>query len=362
MSISFPGQSYTNIGNYTVFAGNTITSTGVSVVTGNMGVGSAQGPISGFNRGGIPPGQGTCSGNIDFAATVANTELNNLATAILAVIDKQPFLPSSNLGPAYGPGVYWSDGTAINANGTVTLTGNATDQFFFIAKGGGSLNFGNTTPANIVLAGGALAKNVFWLTTTNCTYYGASNIRGIIISGSGTTVTGSGATITGANYSQAGIQLSDTTVTSFSPQPVPCYNKGTQILTEHGYRNVETIKAGDRIQTFGQFFYSKLIPLNPILQTCKTILRRNVDVPTEESGLICFKPGSLGENLPESILYVSPDHGMVVDGFLIAAKDLVNGTTVFQDLTTKDIEYYHLELETHACIKANGALADSFLR
>jgi hypothetical protein len=45
---------------------------------------------------------------------------------------------------------------------------------------------------------------------------------------------------------------------------------------------------------------------------------------------ICFKAGSLGENVPMRDLWISPRHAMYLDGVLIEAKDLVNGVTVVQ--------------------------------
>lgn len=42
------------------------------------------------------------------------------------------------------------------------------------------------------------------------------------------------------------------------------------------------------------------------------------------------------------------------------AKDLVNGTTIFQDESFSSIEYYHVEVKDHSVINANGILAESY--
>jgi len=46
---------------------------------------------------------------------------------------------------------------------------------------------------------------------------------------------------------------------------------------------------------------------------------------------------------------------------MIEAKDLINDTTIFQDYTKNNLEYYHIELNTHSAIIANGVLSESFL-
>jgi hypothetical protein len=46
---------------------------------------------------------------------------------------------------------------------------------------------------------------------------------------------------------------------------------------------------------------------------------------------------------------------------MICAKDLVNGTTIFQDSNRMSVEYYHLELKDHFAIIANGVLSESYL-
>ncbi|WP_298358701.1 Hint domain-containing protein, partial [Rhodoblastus sp.] len=76
---------------------------------------------------------------------------------------------------------------------------------------------------------------------------------------------------------------------------------------------------------------------------------------------IRFKAGSLDENVPARDLLVSPKHAMFLDGVLIPAEHLVNGATVVQEAPGEDIHYFHLELETHDVLIAEGALSESFV-
>ena len=52
---------------------------------------------------------------------------------------------------------------------------------------------------------------------------------------------------------------------------------------------------------------------------------------------------------------------MYLDGVLIEAKDLVNGVSIVQAERVDKVEYFHVELETHDVIIAEGALSESFI-
>ena len=60
-------------------------------------------------------------------------------------------------------------------------------------------------------------------------------------------------------------------------------------------------------------------------------------------------------------LYVSPNHGILINGKMTRAWSLVNGETVYQDTECNEITYYHLECKEHVAIIANGVLAESYL-
>jgi hypothetical protein len=49
------------------------------------------------------------------------------------------------------------------------------------------------------------------------------------------------------------------------------------------------------------------------------------------------------------------------EGALIEAKDLVNGASIVQAERVDQVEYFHIELESHDVIVAEGALSESFL-
>ena len=69
------------------------------------------------------------------------------------------------------------------------------------------------------------------------------------------------------------------------------------------------------------------------------------------------------DRTPQSDLYLSPNHALFIDGVLIPAVYLVNGSSIVQVMPegVKEIEYFHVELETHEVIFAEGAAVETLL-
>jgi hypothetical protein len=65
--------------------------------------------------------------------------------------------------------------------------------------------------------------------------------------------------------------------------------------------------------------------------------------------------------VPARDLMLSPDHAVWVEGKLIPAKLLVNGGSIVQELDHAEIEYFHVELDRHAVLFAEGLTAESYL-
>ena len=134
----------------------------------------------------------------------------------------------------------------------------------------------------------------------------------------------------------------------------PCYCPGTLILTDCGERQVEALVIGDIVVTasgqhrpvkwIGNRSYSgRFLAANPGVQPVR------------------FSAGSLGNGLPCRDLLVSPEHAMFLDGLLIPARCLVNGTTIAQEPGLQRVDYFHVELETHDVLLAEGAPSESFM-
>ena len=141
---------------------------------------------------------------------------------------------------------------------------------------------------------------------------------------------------------------------SYDITPTPCYCRGTLIRTESGEVPVEALAVGSKVLTKS----GKQRPIKWIGQRSyggRFIMGRKDVLP------ICIKADALDDRVPQRDLWLSPHHALYLDGMLIEAKDLVNGVSIVQADRVERVEYFHIELETHDVIIAEGALAESFI-
>lgn len=149
----------------------------------------------------------------------------------------------------------------------------------------------------------------------------------------------------GASGSQSFILTPRTTI--------PCYCSGTAILTDRGYRPVDCLSIGDCVVTFaGQ--------RRPIYW----IGRRHVDLVRhlEPASVqpIRIVAGAFGESLPTRDVWMSPGHNVLMGDVLIPVGLLVNGTTIAQQ-SVDQVTYWHVELESHDVLLAEGLPAESYI-
>ncbi|RZS77277.1 Hint domain-containing protein [Phyllobacterium myrsinacearum] len=134
----------------------------------------------------------------------------------------------------------------------------------------------------------------------------------------------------------------------------PCFVAGTLISTPAGEIPVENLKKGDPV-------YTMKGGVAPI----RWIGRRRIDPrtvsPLREHVPVRIRPGALDPGSPNRDLYVSPDHCLFHSGSLIPAKLLINGRSITQEPTLEPFTYYHIELESHDVLIAEGAYVESYL-
>ena len=139
----------------------------------------------------------------------------------------------------------------------------------------------------------------------------------------------------------------------------PCYCRGTLIATADGDVAVETLAIGDRVLT-----------MSGAARPIKWIGRRSFGgrfvMGRKDILPICIKAGALADHVPRRDLWISPHHAMFftdmsLGGMLIEAKDLINGVSIVQTESAESVEYFHIELDTHDVIIAEGALSESFV-
>jgi hypothetical protein len=352
MSINYPA-GYANLSDYAIVGNTDIIVRAGSFVDGSIAL------TTGME---VTVELGTSvTGSTDIANPAAETarvalELLVANTQLYVGGDGVGTLISAIAGQTLVPGVYYSDSLPITVSGTITLTGNPGDQYIFVA--GGNIEFDSDT---VIVPGNINPWDIFWSSGRSITDSGGSQIYGILVADENIILNNT--TLDGAAFSNLGVVTTGNDSTINRPSNLPCYLKGTLILGEDGYVPIETIKVGDKVQTFADIKTSiDVVKHESKLQTCIFTGSTKVRNPIIEEGVICFLPGSLGENLPSTTLYLSPKHGVLVDHYLVPAKHMINGTTIFQDLSQKDIEYFYIELDSHACIKAHDVLAESFNR
>ena len=149
--------------------------------------------------------------------------------------------------------------------------------------------------------------------------------------------------------------IADGTVINADTNPfTTCFLAGTLIATPDGARAVETLAPGDHVLLAD----GRAVPVRWL--GVQTIVKAFVD--PARSFPICIAAGALGDGLPVRDLFVSPDHALLLDGALVQAGALVNGSSVARVVEVPDsFRYFHVELDEHALLLAEGVPAESFL-
>ncbi len=143
---------------------------------------------------------------------------------------------------------------------------------------------------------------------------------------------------------------------STRPKPPPCFASGTRIATTRGEVAVEDLRVGDLVLT-----PRAAAKVQPIIWIGHT--RVNVAAHPNRTTVapILVKEGAIAEGVPHRDLRVSPDHAFFIDGRLVPAKHLVNGSSIVQEAWCPQVTYWHVELPEHAVIVSEGAATESYL-
>ena len=149
---------------------------------------------------------------------------------------------------------------------------------------------------------------------------------------------------------------------NLNPPPY-CFAQGTAIATPQGERKVEDLRAGDSVVTedgrIAQIAWLGHSRYDQLTATLKRALRP-----------VCIRANAFGPGRPARDLTVSPQHRILVEG---ADCELLFGTprvfVIARHLPRPlahspepggEVNYYHLLLEKHEVVLANGLPAESF--
>jgi len=296
-----------------------------------------------------------------------NTELIQLVTALKALTPTTAFSGSGTR--TFTPGIYFSSASTIGFTSGAVLTldaqGDAFAQFVFIA--GTSITFASVASINLI--NGAQAQNVFWLADSaaiTLTGTAPPSIPGTMIAGTSITFLGSlsvNNVYAGKGLSSGSINFgSGNVIVSNIAYDILCYVKGTKILTLRGNVPVELLNMDHKLATRGVFKDKKsVLTIDTKFKPIKWKSQFTIKDLNMYTMPVCIKKDAIRPNQPFEDLYVSPTHGILMNGKLVEAFSLINGTTIVQEYPFNEVTYYHVELEEHSIITANGVLSESYL-
>jgi hypothetical protein len=137
-----------------------------------------------------------------------------------------------------------------------------------------------------------------------------------------------------------------------------CFLKGTRIRTADGDRKIEDLAVGDLVPGFfggmcpvqwiGRYSFKKSDPT-------KGWVGDVLPVRVARS--------ALGPEVPRADLYITRAHALLIDGVLVPACNLINGTTIttYDASDLDELEYFHIKLQRHDVIYAEGAPCETLM-
>lgn len=159
------------------------------------------------------------------------------------------------------------------------------------------------------------------------------------------------------------IDTHQVTITIFGENEV-CFVRGTEILTDIGPRRIETLRVGDLVMTRD----NGLQPLRWITASKVPHDRRRGN---SQLAPIAIAPDTFAPGVPNKTLRVSPQHRLLLEGpqvdlllaqdaALASAKNLLNGDSIYEcGDEIAELEYWHLVLDQHEVVFANGCPAET---
>ncbi len=133
---------------------------------------------------------------------------------------------------------------------------------------------------------------------------------------------------------------------------VACFLPGTQITTPGGEVAVERLVVGANVLTHsGQVRTITWIGHGKALTPPG---RRNAATP------VIIRKDALAPNVPNRDLRVTKGHSLYFNTILIPAEFLVNHRSILWDDQAREVDVYHIELDAHDILLANGAPAESY--
>jgi len=147
--------------------------------------------------------------------------------------------------------------------------------------------------------------------------------------------------------------LAASTPTGFTVDTV-CFTAGTGIATPRGIVAVEALQPGDNVLTHA----GATRPVRWIGQRHLDLKRHPAPERVQPVRILA---SAFADGVPCRDLRLSPDHAVLLDGLLIPARLLINGASITREHDCRAVSYFHIELEAHDVLLAEGLPAESYL-
>ena len=252
---------------------------------------------------------------------------------------------------------------SLGGPGVLELATGSTAQFEGVLAANEQVVFDTGSPETLILGapGSGLDNAITGLSTGNRVEFGSGmTITSVSQAGSTWEVafTNGGVTgtydLTSVTFAggASGFTFGTDSTTSDDFVQALCFCSGTQIATPDGDVSVERLSVGDLVLT--QSGVARPIVWIGIGQVLATPGRRTAATP------VIVRKGAFADNVPTHDLRVTKGHSFYIDGVLIPAEFLVNYQSILWDDRAQEVTLYHVELESHDVLLANGAAAESY--
>ena len=252
------------------------------------------------------------------------------------------------------------------ANNTLDLSGFSAASYVnlnagaFSSADGLTDNIGIAAGTTINSAVGGSGNDVFTLNAQADTINGGGGVNTVVLSGPSAdyTVIGNAGTVSVTDtLNSVTDTLTNIQLLQFSNATglTPCFLRGTLILTARGEVAVEALRPGaDRAVTRD----GRLAPVAWVGWRAFEAARH----PRPADAMpVRVRAGAIAPGQPRRDLLLSPDHALALDGVLIPVRYLINGASVVQEDWHGRVAYYHVELDRHDVLLAEGLPAESYL-